>query len=287
MRMLRIIAPACALMVLLAACPGTCWGPPGHETTMRHTIELMPKEIKPFYEENSRCLVALVMLPDDWRFEHGDEMGDQHYINFEMLGAPPYDSLVMDRASAEKKFGKEKIKEAGTLPWAIEDRWNRLVKAFKEGDTTGIVVQSAVLGHYIGDAHVPLHNTKFHDGRTPEQKGIHFHWETNIQVLFLKPESIKPQSPEDVNDILKSAFKWCIASNGYVDAIYKAADKARLAHPGTTYAYFQSLYQDTSSILQGQLSDGARATAGAIIAAWKAAGKPELKGEPADLFWGK
>jgi hypothetical protein len=281
-----MIAPVCALLVLLAACPGLCWGPTAHEMIARHAVELLPEQIKPFYDTNLRYVAALSSLPDDWRHTHKDEIGDQHYIDLDLLAQPPFESLIMDRAAAEKKFGKDKIKQAGTLPWAIQDRWERLVKAFREGDATGIVVQSAVLGHYIGDAHVPFHVVKEYDGKKPEQAGIHFRFEENLVVLYLKPESIKPQSPEQVNDILKSAFGWCIASFNYVDPILKADDKARTAGPGHNWPYFNSLWRDTGPIVQGRISGASQALAGSIIAAWEAAGKPKLSDKAAPLFWG-
>lgn len=283
---MKKIAPACVAMILLAACPGLCWGPTAHETIARHAIELLPDDVKVFYRTNGHYVVSLISLPDHWRHTHKDEIGDQHYIDLDLLSEPPFDSLVMDRAAAEKKFGKDKIKQAGTLPWAIEDRFNRLVKAFKEGDATGIVVQSAVLGHYIGDAHVPFHVTKDYDGTKPEQAGIHFRFEENLVLLYLKPESIKPQSPEQVSDILRSAFGWCITSFNHVGPILKADDKARAAGPGHGWAYFESLHNDTGSIMRGQIIGASQAMAGAIIAAWEAAGKPKLSDKAAALFWG-
>lgn len=285
MRMSANIVLACAVVCVLAV-PGLCWGPTGHELIARHSVELLPAEVRGFYDTNLRYVAALSSLPDDWRHTHKEEIGDQHYIDLDLLSKPPFDDLILDRAAAEDKFGKDKIKQAGTLPWAIEERFNRLVTAFKEGNATGIVVQSAVMGHYIADAHVPFHLTKDYDGVKLEQAGIHFRFEENLVVLYLKPESIKPQSPEKVDDILKSAFKWCITSFGHIDTILAAEDKAREAGPGHNWPYFNSLWRDTGPIVQGQLSGASQALAGAIIAAWEEAGKPKLSDKAAPLFWG-
>lgn len=265
---------------------GCCWGPEVHEIIARHSIELLPAQMKPFYQENARYIVPMSNLPDDWRQTHKSEIGNQHYIDLDLLGKPPFDGLVMPRAGAEKKFGKQKIAEAGTLPWAIEERFNRLVKAFRARDAVGIVVQSAVIMHYVGDAHVPFHVTKDYDGRRPEQKGVHGRWEGILPVQMLKPESIKPRAAEAVSDPLKSAFKWCIASFGKLDAIYAAEDTARAADPTYGWSYYRSLYKDTGSILKSQIEAASQASAGMITAAWKKAGRPDIPPAAAPLLWG-
>lgn len=285
MRLMRLVI-VCVVMALMAG-PAMAWGPTAHEIIAKNAIELLPDDLKTFYNEiNGHYVVALISLPDHWRDTHKAEIGNQHYIDLDLLAKPPFDSLVMSRSAAEKKFGKDELSKAGILPWAIEDRFNRLVKAFKEGDATGIVVQSAVLGHYIGDAHVPFHVTKDYDGKRPEQAGVHFRFEENLVELYLRPESIKPQSPELVTDPLKSAFKWCIDSFGKVDPILAADDTARAAGPGLNWPYWQSFNQDAGPIMRGQITHASQAMAGAIIAAWKAAGKPELTDKAAPLFWG-
>jgi hypothetical protein len=41
------------------------------------------------------------------------------------------------------------------------------------------------LGHYIGDAHVPLHTTSNYNGQKTNQHGIHGLWESRIpEQLF-------------------------------------------------------------------------------------------------------
>ncbi len=275
------------VIISTAFSPGMCWGPETHEMIARHAIELLPKQIKPFFDENARYIVPMSNLPDDWRQTHKDEIGNQHYIDLDLLGKPPFNELVMTRASAEKKFGGNVVEKAGVLPWAIEERFHRLVKAFKEKDTVGIVVQSGVIMHYVGDAHVPFHVTKDYDGRTPGQKGVHGRWEGILPLQTLKPESIKPLAAETVSDPLKSAFKWCIKSFGKLDALYAAEDRARAADPQHSWRYYTSLYADTGGILKSQIAGAAQASAGMIIAAWKKAGQPQIPPVAAPILWGR
>ncbi len=47
-----------------------------------------------------------------------------------------------------------------------------------------ILKNAAELGHYIADAHVPLHVCSNHNGQFSNQLGIHAFWESRIPELF-------------------------------------------------------------------------------------------------------
>jgi hypothetical protein len=263
------------------------WGSAGHTLITEDAIELLPKEMLPFYEANSRYVVALVMLPDDWRASHWEELAPQHYIDLDMLSQPPFTDLITDRETAEKKFGKENVWKAGVAPWVIAERYHKLVEAFRKNDPEEIVLQSALLAHHVEDVHVPFHATKNWDGKKPEAKGLHARWETNLVALQFKPQSIHPSAPAKIDDILKSAFGWCVDSYGFVDTICNADEKARERDPGLASLYYKMLSDDTGAILQQRITSAVEDLAGTYVAAWKEAGQPKLSDKPAALFWGR
>ena len=55
-----------------------------------------------------------------------------------------------------------------------------LQKAFEAKNVDLILKYSADIGHYIGDAHVPLHTTENYNGQMTGQKGIHGLWESRL-----------------------------------------------------------------------------------------------------------
>lgn len=65
---------------------------------------------------------------------------------------------------------------------------HRLTQAFREKDQARILKLSVDLGHYIGDAHVPLHVSSNHNGQHTGQHGIHGFWESRIPELFAEKE---------------------------------------------------------------------------------------------------
>ena len=47
---------------------------------------------------------------------------------------------------------------------------------------------SADIGHYIADTHVPLHTSSNHNGQLTDQKGIHGFWESRVPELLADKE---------------------------------------------------------------------------------------------------
>jgi hypothetical protein len=64
----------------------------------------------------------------------------------------------------------------------------RLTEAFKEKNEAKILKLSAEIGHYMADAHVPLHASSNHNGQLTGQRGIHGFWESRIPELLAEKE---------------------------------------------------------------------------------------------------
>ena len=72
----------------------------------------------------------------------------------------------------------------GIAPYFLEHFYKRLIYAFKENDVDMILKISADIGHYISDAHVPLHTTLNYNGQLTGQIGIHAFWESRLPELY-------------------------------------------------------------------------------------------------------
>jgi len=83
---------------------------------------------------------------------------------------------------------KDKFSEFGILPYWLLRFQRQLTKAFERKDSKTILRISADMGHYIGDAHVPLHTTENYNGYMSDQVGIHAFWESRIPELFAEEE---------------------------------------------------------------------------------------------------
>src|SRR4029453_7600387 len=72
----------------------------------------------------------------------------------------------------------------GILPYNLEPLLMHLIDAFLKKDARRILQLSADIGHYIADAHVPLHTSQNYNGQLTGQEGIHAFWESRLPELF-------------------------------------------------------------------------------------------------------
>ncbi len=262
------------------------WGSYAHTLIAKEALEILPEEIQSFYNANSRQVIAMSTLPDEWR-QTKKECGPDHYIDLDLLEPAPFNNVVGDKETIIKRFGKEAVEKSGNLPWAIENHFEKLVQAMKNGDAVQMVVQSGVLSHYIADAHVPFHNTKDYDGRNDKEKGIHFRWEAALVSLYIQPVHLRAKDAQKVDDILPAAFDWSIDSFDYIDDIYAAEEKAYEKDPNHSYYYYSIMWQDTGDIIKDRLSRASEAVAGTFYAAWVKAGRPELTSSAAPIYYSR
>lgn len=117
-------------------------------------------------------------------------------------------------------FAKDQFSAFGILPYHLKKVQKRLTKAFEVKDEKKILQLSADIGHYIGDAHVPLHTTENYNGQLTDQLGIHAFWESRIPELFADAEFNYFVGKADYIEN-PSVFFWDIvlSSNALVDSV--------------------------------------------------------------------
>jgi hypothetical protein len=81
-------------------------------------------------------------------------------------------------------FAKDYLIKNGILPYHLYALQRQLTEAFIQKDRNRILKLSAEMGHYLSDAHVPLHTTANYDGQFTKQSGIHAFWESRLPELF-------------------------------------------------------------------------------------------------------
>ncbi len=135
------------------------------------------------YKPNIDFLSEHAVDPDKRRYAVTGE-GPRHYIDIDHYGGYPYTSLPHDWKDAVAKFGEDTLLAYGIVPWHVQVMLGRLTKAFKEKNFSSIMKNSAEIGHYIADAHVPLHASSNHNGQLTNQVGIHAFWESRVPELL-------------------------------------------------------------------------------------------------------
>ena len=245
-----------------------------------------------FYKPNINFITEHAIDPDKRRYAIAGE-GPRHYIDIDHYGDYPYSELPRKWIDAVDKFSEDTLYAFGIVPWHVQTMLNRLTKAFKEKDFSSILKNSTELGHYIADAHVPLHATENHNGQLTGQKGIHGFWESRVPELLAdkrfdffigKAQYIK--NPE--------AFIWerVLESANAADSVLKFEKELSFQFPGDKKFAFEKrnniLIKQYSSdytiaydkMLNGMVERRMRQSIFAIASfwytAWVNAGQPDL-----------
>jgi len=179
------------LFLFFSCCLSTscayCWGFFAHQKINYLAVFLLPPEMMVLYKPNIEFLSEHAIDPDKRRYAVKDE-GPRHYIDIDQYGQYPYPSLPHSWNDAVERYTEDSLKMHGIVPWHIQTMLNRLTLAFKEKDFGKIMKNSAELGHYVADAHVPLHANSNHNGQNSNQKGIHGFWESRVPELLAEKE---------------------------------------------------------------------------------------------------
>lgn len=164
-----------------------CWGFFAHAKINYYAVFLLPPEMMLFYKPSIGFLSEHSVDPDKRRYAIADE-GPRHYLDIDKYGTYPYPDLPRKWDDAVTKFGRDSLMQHGIVPWHVQVMLSRLTEAFKEKNYSRILKNSAEIGHYISDAHVPLHASSNHNGQYSNQRGIHGFWESRVPELLAEKQ---------------------------------------------------------------------------------------------------
>ena len=172
-----------AFCLHLITIPVYGWGFFAHQRINRLAVFSLPPEMLVFYKPNIEYLSTHATDADKRRYIIPEE-GPRHYIDIDHYGQAPFTALPRSWEEALLKYTADTLQTYGILPWYLTKMIARLTQAFKDKDADRIMRISADIGHYAGDAHVPLHACSNHNGQLTGQQGIHGLWESRIPELM-------------------------------------------------------------------------------------------------------
>ena len=271
--------------------PAYSWGFFAHKKINRMAVFTLPPEMIGFYKKHIEYISDHAVDPDKRRNVNADE-APRHYIDIDHYGLHSFDPVPKHWKDAVKKFSEDTLKEYGILPWHIEKMMYNLQEAFMDENLDLILHYSADIGHYIADAHVPLHTTENYNGQLTNQKGIHAFWESRIPELKSDGYDYWTGTAKYIDKPIDKAWKIVKASHAEVDSVLKfeaqlnakfAADKKySFEERGnkTTKVYSVEYTNEYDKMLNGMVERKMREaiiTIGSLwYTAWINAGKPDL-----------
>lgn len=245
-----------------------------------------------FYKAHIALISEHATDADKRRYAVASE-APKHFIDIDHFGRYPFNELPHKWNDAVEKFGEDTLLTYGIVPWHVQVMLGRLTKAFAEKNFSAIIRNSADLGHYIADAHVPLHASENHNGQLTNQKGIHAFWESRIpELLTDKKFDFFIGKAEYIKD--PGVFIWqrVLESANAADSVLQFEKKLSLQFPGDRKYSFETrnntLLRQYSSdytiaydkMLNGMVERRMRESIFAVASfwytAWVNAGQPDL-----------
>jgi hypothetical protein len=278
-----IIALSTLVIAVAAPSPAAAWGTAAHRFIMARAIDLLPAELKPFFEHYRDELVVRVVDPDTWR-SAGWEEDQNHFLDLGVkdFGPYPFAALPREYGAAVEKFGMATLRRYGLLPWREAEEFGNLRRAFEgfannasfaPSDT---ILFAASAAHYIQDAHQPLHATNNYDGQLTEQHGVHSRFEAALFERFAAKLTVDPGPVSAVRSPRDAAFDVLLASFQLVDPLLQADKEASAGKDTYDDDYFERFFAKVRPILEKRLAESVTATASIIVGAWEQAGRPQV-----------
>lgn len=287
MRKLLILS----LLVLLCQ-TSYCWGFYGHRKINYLAVFLLPPEMMVLYKPQIGFIEEHAVDPDKRRYAVAEE-APRHYIDIDRYGSFPYDSLPRTWTDAVAKYSLDTLNTHGIVPWWIQTMLYRLTDAFKEKNQAKILKYSAEMGHYIADAHVPLHASSNHNGQFTNQKGIHGFWESRIPELlaatdwdFFIGKAAYIKNPLDYawKTVLQSAaaadtvlkFEKELSVQFAPDQRFSFEERNGIIIRQYSMAYTKAYDQKLKGMVERRMQQSVFAVASFWYTAWVNAGQPDL-----------
>jgi hypothetical protein len=277
--MRRTFAVALVMSVIFASVRLDAWGFEAHRYIMARAIPLLPKEIRPFFEARRAFIVERAIDPDLWRTAGWEEESARHFVDMDAYGPYPFNDLPHDYDEAVKRHGEEFVKKNGTLPWRTEEIYKKLVEAFQQNagySRDNIKFFSALVGHYVGDAHVPFHAALNYDGQLTQQWGIHSRFEAELFERYQTRLRVNPKPIVAVPNAREFIFAALTSGFPMAQTILDADKRAVSGREVYDEGYFGMMFPSVRPILEQRLAESITGAASVITAAWIDAGRPAV-----------
>ena len=245
-----------------------------------------------FYKQNIQFISEHATDPDKRRYIIPDE-APRHYLDIDHYGTYPFDALPRKWEDAVAKYSEDTLMAYGIVPWWVQIMKSRLTNAFKEKDAAKILKLSADIGHYVADAHVPLHTSSNHNGQLTGQQGIHAFWESRIPELLVEKEwSFFIGKADYIKSTSDFIWERVLESAVAADSVLKFEKELSLKFPsdkrfafeernGVVQRQFSTAYSIAyNNMLNGMIERRMRQSIFAVASfwytAWTDAGQPDL-----------
>lgn len=267
------------------------WGFYAHKKINHVAVFPLPAPLAAFYKKHIDIISEKAVDADKRCYVDSLE-SPRHFIDVEEYEGGHVDSIPIHWSQATAKFEERKMRASGIVPWQIYFTYQKLVRAFREKNTDAIIRHSADLGHYVSDAHVPLHTTRNYNGQLTGQIGIHAFWESRLPEMFADEYNLFVGKAAYLHSPLDSAWTIVRESNALVDSVLLLEKELSVTFPKplqrsyitrnniliSTYsdAYASAYHTRMQGMVEDRMRKSILRTSSFWFSAWVDAGQPVL-----------
>ncbi len=266
---------AAVLCVIALSLDAFGWGGDGHRFINRKAVYHLPDQMLLFIQDSSffsqHASDADIRRNTDTVTSLYAE-APRHFMDIDDY--PDFHNLPRNLDTLVALYGVQRVKNNGTSPWATIWNMDSLVNQLSRGDWDRATLTASDIGHYVGDAHQPLHNTvNYNPG------GLHSRYESTMinASHYLSQLFITPDSCHYIQNKIDYVFEYVLHANSLVDSVIQGDTYAKVVSgwngSGTPPAsYYAALWSYTRSLTLDQMQSATQDLASLWYTAWVDAG---------------
>jgi hypothetical protein len=266
------------------------WGFFAHKKINQLAVFCLPPEMIGFYKKNIEYITEAACNPDRRRYAVADE-APRHYIDLDDYGDSAVYKLPRYWKDAVARYGEDTLQAHGIVPWHINHMYQNLRDAFFVQDPGKILFYSAEIGHYVADAHVPLHTTSNYDGQKTGQNGIHGFWESRLPEIHFDEYDFFVGSASHIKNVQLKAWSIITDTHASLDSVllfekqltekqgdnkFNFETKGRQTVRVYSLDFSRQYHKMLDGMVERQMRRAVKAIADIWYTAWVDAGQPDL-----------
>jgi hypothetical protein len=272
---LRAAAAATLAAVLAVAPAAMSWGTNGDKLIVNKAVDVLPDEIRSYFESNRGYLMQHVNDPYE-AARKNPALAREGYIRFEHYGTFPFSALPRVYKAALEKYSKRSLDTYGLLPWSVGLYSEKLTEAMRAKNWDETRDDAATLAYYVAEAHDPFNTTTNYDGHLSGQPGVDDRFEVSLIDRYSQFFYVRPNQAVYIHDATDHAFEMCLDAHSLLENILLTDRRARQGLSDYTDEYYDRFYSQAGAVLVRQISDASTDVASYWMTAWINAGRPQL-----------
>lgn len=254
-------------------------------------MEIAPTDFVDLHPGFQKKYKAIPM--EDYRRFFWKNVQSEYYEDEWIIDCDSIAALIGYSPNCQSVFAKENFTEYGIVPYHLKLMQARLTRAFENRDAKRILQLSAEFGHYVSDAHVPLHTTENYNGQMSNQRGIHAFWESRLPELYADEYyDFWVGKAEYIEDPQQYYWDVVLKSHSYVDSVllieadlfnkmgdrkYCFDERGTLQIKTECQEYAAAYARRLDGMVERRMQASILAVASAWYSAWVDSGQPNLK----------